>query len=376
MPLQWLSQLELEFVCGVPCSRLGKLINWAAHATQTVAAVNEGDAVAVCAGLALAGRNAAYYCQNSGLGNAVSPLTSLVQTFGIPTLGFVSVRGYPDGPADEPQHKLMGQITISLLESMGLEWSYWPRDAREQADTVARVRRARAERRSYVVVVVDQSLNASYPSAHTLAAARSRTQGAESITPIESITRKQVLQTIVQHASAANAAVVSSTGYVSRALAYTADRDNHFYMVGSMGCAISIALGVAVGRPQRRVVAVDGDGALLMRMGAAAAAAAQGAGNLTHVLLDNGVHESTGGQPTGASAVDFPAWARAVGYGSVQTVHHSHELDAVITSAVSCPTTSFVYVRTLQESAAAAARPSMHPRDVAARFRAHLSAER
>jgi phosphonopyruvate decarboxylase len=109
--------------------------------------------------------------------------------------------------------------------------------------------------------------------------------------------------------------VIATTGYIGRELAALADRANQLYMVGSMGCASSLALGVALARPDLRVVAVDGDGAALMRMGNFATLGAYAGENLVHVVLDNGMHESTGGQPTVSRAISFAGVAAACGYG-------------------------------------------------------------
>ena len=122
---------------GVPCSHLKGLINFAINNCELVMAANEGDAVAICAGAQLGGRKSVFLCQNSGLTNATSPLTSLIYTFKIPILGFVSLRGEPGGKPDEPQHELMGQITTGFLDLMRIPWSFLATDDNEAARQLA-----------------------------------------------------------------------------------------------------------------------------------------------------------------------------------------------------------------------------------------------
>ena len=129
-----LEQRGFNFFSGVPCSFLKSLINYAISEVNYLGAANEGDALAACAGAYLGGKKPVVMLQNSGLGNAVSPLTSLTHTYKIPVLGFVTLRGEP-GISDEPQHELMGVITEKLLETMGIPWAYLPQD---QADISCR----------------------------------------------------------------------------------------------------------------------------------------------------------------------------------------------------------------------------------------------
>jgi phosphonopyruvate decarboxylase len=167
-------------------------------------------------------------------------------------------------------------------------------------------------------------------------------------------------------------AVIATTGFTGRALYALEDRPNQFYMVGSMGCASSLGLGLALSQPQRRVVVLDGDGAALMRMGALATIGYERPANLIHILLDNEIHESTGGQATVSHSVDLAAVAQACGYPRVVRAGSLDELAAAAHEAGDELT--FVHVKTRPGEEKNLPRPTIKPWQVAERFRAWLRA--
>jgi phosphonopyruvate decarboxylase len=177
----------------------------------------------------------------------------------------------------------------------------------------------------------------------------------------------------VQAAMRETDVVVATTGYTGRELYATDDLPNQFYMVGSMGCAVSVGLGLAAVRPERRVIVLDGDGAALMRLGAFATVGYERPENLVHVVLDNGLHESTGGQSTVSRSIDFPGLAAACGYERVETVTAPDELAAALQQSTDQLT--FVHAPILP-GVPELPRPSITPAEVAARLRAHLAADR
>lgn len=120
--------------------------------------------------------------------------------------------------------------------------------------------------------------------------------------------------------------VVSANGAISRELHAAGNRAGNFYMLGSMGQASSIALGIALSQPGRRVIALDGDGSLIMNLGIVAAVGELRPDNFLHVVLDNGVYNTTGGQPTSAGTVDLARIARAAGYRSVASAANRSQL--------------------------------------------------
>jgi phosphonopyruvate decarboxylase len=175
----------------------------------------------------------------------------------------------------------------------------------------------------------------------------------------------------VQAATRESDVVVATTGYTGRELYQLGDRENQLYMVGSMGCAPSFGLGLAIAQPERRVVALDGDGAALMRMGAQATVGYERPRNLIHILFDNGVHESTGGQATVSRSIDFCAIAAGCGYPRISRASTPDELAAILSADEQ--TLHFVHVPTLPGVRAKLPRPSLQPHEVAQRLRSFLA---
>jgi len=357
---------------GVPCSYLTPFINdvIGSPALRYVGAANEGDAVAIAAGAALGSLPAIAMFQNSGLGNAVSPLTSLTHTFRIPLLLIVTWRGMPGGAADEPQHELMGEVTPAMLETMRIPWVLFPSQAAEigPALDLALAHFAKESRPFAFVMqkgsVADAKLK---PRAPPLAAAPAPPVPR----PPATRTRRDLLAAL-QAAATDRDVLIATTGFTGRELFALGDRPNQLYMVGSMGCALSLALGLAIARPDRRVIAIDGDGAALMRLGAMTTAGHEKPPNLLHVVLDNGLHESTGGQPTVSPGVDFCAIASASGYPSVAAIADPDALGALVAGRRSG--LAFVHAPIVPGVPADLPRPSMTPADVAVRLRETLTA--
>jgi len=363
-----------DFWAGVPCSFLGPLIDYtgAADGLRYVGAANEGDAVALATGAALAGHRAVAMMQNSGLGNAVSPLTSLNQVFRIPLLLIISLRGEP-GSADEPQHELMGRITLPLLDTMEIGWDWFPDRASEVGPVLQEaVSRMDTTARPFALVMKKGTV-APFPA--TPEAPRGAAELAAAPAPGAPAAarprRQDVLLDVVAATPESETVLVASTGYCGRQLYAVQDRANHFYMVGSMGCAASLGLGLSLALPGKSVIVIDGDGAALMRMGNMATVGACAGDNFYHLLLDNHVHESTGGQATVSGRLDFPAIARACGYRSVTRAGARPDIARYLQTA----SPSMLYVETLPGVPGGLPRPSIRPFEVARRLVALLGTD-
>jgi len=370
---------------GVPCSYVKPFINFVIDSPELtyIGATNEGDAVAIATGAELGGKRAVVMMQNSGLGNAVSPLTSLNAVFRIPVLLIVTLRGEPGGPSDEPQHELMGAITTQMLETMNVAWDYFPREPAEIAPAIDKaVAHMTSTGMPFCLVMKKDSVGPhklatkpvvrQAPANAVVAPAASAASATGSDEKAKRPSREDALRA-VQRAVDARDIVIATTGFTGRELYACDDRHNQLYVVGSMGCASSIGLGLAWARPDRRVVVLDGDGAMLMRLGALATLAYEQPKNLVHVLLDNEAHESTGGQSTVSHSMDLPGVARSCGYSSVATAADAADLEKHLTDRR--PGLRFVALKTRHGVPDDLPRPKVTPREVAGRIRKVLESE-
>lgn len=353
---------------GVPCSYLKDLINFAVNECELIMAANEGDAVAICAGAQLGGKKSVFLCQNSGLTNATSPLTSLIYTFKIPLLGIVSLRGEPGGKPDEPQHELMGQITTDFLDLMRIKWAFLSSEQEEGERQLEEANRLIESGEPFFFVIKTGTFSREelriQSAGVPVIEKGSYTVGSGSrVTP----SRFDALSSIASLASG-NTVFLATTGFTGRELYEVGDIENNFYMVGSMGCIASLGLGLALARPDLHVVVIDGDGSILMRMGGAAVVAAYAPPNLVHVLLDNNAHDSTGGQKTISDSIDFTGFAEAVGYGNAFHAQNLDELQSFVRAALDSGKTSFVYLEITGGARENLGRPKTRPPEVRKRF--------
>lgn len=360
-----------DFYTGVPCSFLTPLINGvlSSPALTYIGAASEGEAVAIAAGAWLAGRRTVVMCQNSGLGNAVNPLTSLNAPFRIPTLLVTTLRGEPGIP-DEPQHEVMGRITQELLSVIGVEHAPFPRTPLDVKPVLGRAAEHMAGTDLPFALVMrkgdmaEEGLRLSPRSRP--APGRHADFPAAGPRPSRAAALERFLGLV-----APEAAVIATTGMCGRELFTLADRPQHLYQVGSMGGASGMALGVAL-NSARPVVVLDGDGAALMKLGTLATIGAYAPRNLLHILLDNGVHDSTGGQPTVSESVDFAAVALACGYRYAASCASLDGFEAAFReAAVLGP--ALIHLRIAPGSMAKLGRPTVAPADVARRFAAFLA---
>jgi phosphonopyruvate decarboxylase len=299
-----LKKFGFNFYSGIPCSFLKNLINYAINDCQYINAANEGDALAAAAGAQLGGQKSVVLLQNSGLGNAVSPLTSLIYTFKLPVLGFISLRGEP-GLKDEPQHELMGEITTSLLDTMKVKWAYLSDDQKKASKQLELANKSIENNEAFFFVVKKGTFD-------TVTLVKKESNDKTKNYP----SRLDVLKTLYENKKE-NTALLATTGVTGRELYEIKNDPNHFYQVGSMGCITSLGLGLALAQPKKEVLVIDGDGATLMRLGNFAALGHEKPKNLLHILLDNELHESTGGQDTLSGTVNFSQIAKATGYERV-----------------------------------------------------------
>jgi len=313
----------VEFFTGVPDSLLSPLCACIAeHATEDkhIITANEGAAIALAAGNYLAtAKPSLVYMQNSGLGNAINPLLSLADpsVYAVPMLLMIGWRGEP-GVNDEPQHLAQGQVTVPMLDAMGIAYHRLPQDTEEAAALVKNLAEDALSEQRPIAILASKNSFAQYKA--------DQNSDGETL----SLTREQAIAIILENINA-DSSVVSSTGMISRELyelreGFQQKHDTDFLTVGSMGHCSQIALGVALANKNKKVICLDGDGAAIMHMGSMAVTAQSGATNLIHIILNNGRHDSVGGQPTCGFEIDFTTIAKGCGYPSAHSVDNEAEL--------------------------------------------------
>lgn len=321
-----------DFYTGVPDSQLKALCNYlmAAYGIDPkhhVIAANEGNCTALAAGYHLAtGKVPVVYMQNSGEGNIINPVASLLneKVYGIPVVFIIGWRGEP-GVHDEPQHIYQGEVTTKLLDDMGISYFVIAKDTSEEEVEAAMAEfREKLSRGLDVAFVVRKGALTDAPKVV--------------YKNENSMTREEIIGHIIK--ASGEDPIVSTTGKASRELfeARVSNGQSHkydFLTVGSMGHSSSIALGVAMHKPQKRIWCIDGDGAVLMHMGAMAVIGANKPKNLIHVVINNAAHETVGGMPTVAGAIDIVQIARACGYPHAVRVNSFDELDKELEAAKS-----------------------------------------
>jgi len=359
---------------GVPCSFLTPFINYVIDDPRLdyVGATSEGEAVAFNLGAYLAGRKTVAMCQNSGLGNMVNPLTSLNYPFRVPTLLITTWRGQP-GVKDEPQHVQMGEITHRLLETLEIPWRAFPT---EEAEIAAVMQEAdetmtRTQRPFALVMAKDSVAPHKLQSRRATELVGTERQG-ELVLPAEQrLTRSELLELILETLRG-DEAIVATTGKTGRELFTVADRPNHIYVVGGMGTASAIGFGIAHAAPQQPVVVLDGDGAALMKMGNFATIGSYQPRNLLHVVIDNEVHDSTGGQSTVSSTVRFADVAAAANYRHAHVADRPEDIRASLRLLRGQAGPSLLHIKIRPGSPAELGRPTVKPHEVKERFMAFL----
>ena len=308
---EFIKIIDADFYTGVPDSQLKPICNYlmacyGIDSKHHIIAANEGNCAAIAAGYYLAtGKVPVVYLQNSGEGNILNPVTSLLhqKVYAIPELFIIGWRGEPGIP-DEPQHIFQGEITRTLLDEL------------EIASFVVTSETSGEE---MTMIMKDfQGLFAQGRSTAFIVKKNAVTYDGKIIYKNSyKLKREEIIRKIVE--AAEKDIIISTTGKASRELFEIRTRNgqehNHdFLTVGSMGHTSSIALGVAIQKPHKRIWCIDGDGAALMHMGAMAVLGAHKPENMIHIIINNESHETVGGMPTVAGSIDFVGIAKACGY--------------------------------------------------------------
>lgn len=359
-----------EFFTGVPDSLLKALCDtlygvYGSNSKHHIIGANEGNCVALATGYYLAsGKIPLVYMQNSGEGNIINPVASLTsdEVYGVPTVFVIGWRGEP-GVHDEPQHIYQGQVTLSLLEQMKIEYKVISKDT-EASEVECQMKKWKEcfdKGRSVALVIRKGALTADETPKYSNSA---------------EMTREEIISHITVYSK--NDPIVSTTGKASRELfelreRADGDHSKDFLTVGSMGHASSIALGIALQKPDTTVWCIDGDGAALMHMGSLAVNRSSGAHNLIHIVINNGAHETVGGMPTAAKNFSFAKVAASLGYDYTAYVSTPEELDTALETAISSAGLRLIEVNCKIGSRPDLGRPTTTPKENRDAFVSHLS---
>ncbi|HCW54687.1 MAG TPA: phosphonopyruvate decarboxylase [Clostridium sp.] len=316
---------HIKFFTGVPDSLLKSFCAYIkdnVEPEKNITAANEGNAVAIAAGYYLAtGKIGLVYMQNSGIGNAVNPVASLIdeKVYKIPMLMVIGWRGEP-GKKDEPQHKKQGLVTLDLLEVLGINYKVIDENTSED------------EMKEYIKSAYEYMTEKSAPFAFVIKKNTFSEYKLQKVSEYKNLTlsREKAIEIIVSNMNK-NSAIVSTTGMASRELfeireKYNEGHEKDFLTVGSMGHASQIALGIALSNKDKNVYCIDGDGAVLMHLGGLSIIGSLDVKNYKHIVINNGAHDSVGGQETAGFKINISSIAASCGYKGIYSCSTEEEL--------------------------------------------------
>jgi phosphonopyruvate decarboxylase len=350
---------KIDFFTGVPDSLLKELclcIEENVPEENHVIAANEGNSIALATGYYLAtGKIALVYMQNSGIGNAINPLLSLCdpEVYSIPMIILIGWRGEP-GVKDEPQHVKQGRVQNEILKSIEIPYDTISKDEKNLDEKIENGIKTAIEKNCPFAFIIQKGVFDIYE-----ASSKKENEGL--------MTREEALKIILENLPQ-NSIVVSTTGKTSREIFEIREnkKENHsrdFLTVGSMGHCSSIALGIAIGQPKRPVVCIDGDGALIMHMGSLSTVGKIRPKHFYHILINNYVHESVGGQKTSAANINIPLMVKSNGYLQACSVNNITQLKKGLCELFKNDGPGFLEIKVKPGSRDNLGRPTISPND-------------
>jgi phosphonopyruvate decarboxylase len=352
-----LKENELNFFTGVPDSTFKDWMKFLEDESGKrlihLRACNECEAIALATGYNLATKKiGVVYMQNSGEGKTINPLTSLCdeKVYSIPLVMLIGWRGKP-GEKEEPQHKKMGKITLPLLKLLNIPYIILSKDERIVKRQIRDIKNLAINRSKPVAIIIEKGTFSEYSCKKRIHS------------PYK-LKREDVIKTIVKSLNKDDL-VVSTTGKISRELfEYRNSRNEEpsdFYNIGSMGCASSIGNSIALQKPDKRVVILDGDGSSIMQMGSLTTIGHYRPKNLIHFILDNGSYESTGGQNTVSGSVRFDKIAINCGYEFSKLIKNKFELEGILRKIKNITGPALVVIKCNHHSRKDLGRPTKTP---------------
>ena len=347
---------KLGPVTGVPCSVFKDFLNYI-QANKTFdhySCSSEGESMGIAAGFALAGKFPIVYMQNDGYGNAINPLSSLQLMYKLPALLMISWRGEPN-KKDAPQHKLMGKTILDLLSIFEIPYSIIDEENYEEKISSAK-KYMKLYKKPYALIFkkgILQKFNK------------------EQSKNIELNFRHEYIQRLNKQLKDDDI-ILGTTGFTGRELFQTTNHKAKFYMMGSMGCLASIGLGLAKSYPEKRIFVLDGDGALLMKLGTLSTIGNYSPNNLIHICFDNNNYESTGGQKTTSNSSDFVSLAKSCNYKESLLIENINEFESILDKIDSIEKPLFLHVKIKSGTIENLKRPSISPVEMKKTFMENL----
>lgn len=333
---------------GVPCSVFKSLLNYITiePSLENYICSSEGEAMGLAAGFALSGKIPVVYMQNDGYGNAVNPLSSLQLMYKLPALMLISWRAEP-GKKDAPQHKIMGDTIIQLLDTFSIPYCILS-DSNLDESLLLAEEYIKTKSKPFAFIIKRGYFDKFAIVQESKEKLKSRKEYLE-------VLHKNIKETDI---------LLGTTGFSGRELYQTTNRDSKFYMMGSMGCLPSIGLGIAIENPGKRIIVIDGDGALLMKLGTLSTIGFYSPNNLIHICFDNRKYESTGGQPTTSEKTNFSQIAKNCGYRSVYTIKEPERFNTLLDGLGKEDSPVFIHIQIRSGSIKDLSRPQESPEEM------------
>lgn len=350
--IELLKEKGIKNFIGVPCSVFKEVIKYLENNENYIPATSEGEAMGIAAGIALSENIPAVIMQNDGFGNAINPLSSLNKLYELPALLIISWRGEPD-KKDAPQHKWMGKTILELLKLFQIDFLILNKDLDSQ--------------RNQVSDLIEKVKNENKICALICKKGVFEKEETEKLLINDNLLSREEAIKVILGEIENKTPIISTTGKTSREIYKIKDRNNNFPMLGSMGCASSIAFGLYQNMRKKTVV-FDGDGAVLMKMGTLATIGAYQPKKFLHICLDNETYESTGGQTTVAGKIELSKIAKASNYSVVEKTNTKDGIKHFIKQWNLNPTLSFLHIKVKNKTDDNLGRPTETPVELRDRF--------
>lgn len=333
---------------GVPCSVFKSLLNHIVEepSLDNYICTSEGESMGLAAGFALSGKTPVVYMQNDGYGNAVNPLSSLQLMYKLPALMLISWRAEP-GKKDAPQHKIMGETITQLLDTFSIPYCILS-DSNLDESLLRAEEYIKTKSQPFAFIIKRGYFDEFAIAQEIKKQLKPRSEYLE-------VLYKNIRETDI---------LLGTTGFSGRELYQTIDREGKFYMMGSMGCLPSIGLGIAIENPEKRIIVIDGDGALLMKLGTLSTIGFYSPNNLIHICFDNKKYESTGGQPTTSEKTNFSQIAKNCGYRSVYSIKDPKGFNTLLDGLEKEESPVFIHIQIKSGSIKDLSRPQESPEEM------------